>query len=185
MYLNIGVTHRAETVIKRGQSEYICDCFSNNSEVMALEFRTITLAPKSWMYSMSPGKAQGMNDHFSLHSPYFAFYPVRVSQINWAFTERTLPKNGSGVGPAWGERGHPFLSLQFRRILRSVSTLTIVSTMNTMNLITQVVDSISLLWERNSWTGIRSYQRCWLYRSSLACQQLPGVELHTESTRWS
>ena len=82
MYLDIGVTHGAETVIKRGRSEYICDRFSNNSKATALEFRTITLAPKSRMYSMSPGKAQGMNDRFSLHSPYFAFHPVRVSQID-------------------------------------------------------------------------------------------------------
>ena len=82
MYLDSGVTHRAETVIKRGQSEYICDYFSNNSEVMMLEFRTIMLALKSRMYSMSPGKAQGMNDRFSLHSPYFAFHSVRVSQID-------------------------------------------------------------------------------------------------------
>ena len=58
-----------------------------------------------------------------------------------------------------------------------VPTATTVSSTNAASLVARVVDSISLLRERNSIGSFRALIPTYVYRPSLTCRRLPVVRL--------
>lgn len=68
--------------------------------------------------------------------------------------DRALPKSGSGVGP--GGRGHPFLSVRYRVIRLSMSTVTTVSGNRTARRVLEVYHAVEICRQASEEQGDHS-----------------------------